>query len=241
MTPIPIDLFEQLKCLDTCSASNAIEQFNVRTRNEGFVSGAVRCRFPHLPPMLGYAATARVRTSSTPVRGRPYYDRMDFWTFLTSVPEPRVLVLQDVDPNPGLGALVGEIHATIAQALRCTGCVTNGAVRDLAPVEALGFSMFSRRLSVSHAYAHIVDFGNPVEIGGLPFQPGDLVHGDRNGVHIIPREVADAVPQVARKLQQREDELTSFCRSDAFSLQELAKRMHIAASEIMPPSPAVKL
>src|ERR1700744_5054414 len=115
MSPVPSTVFEKLRRLDTCSVSNAIERFNVRPRNEGFVSGAVRCRFPQLPMMLGYAVTARVRTSSMPIRGACYFDRMDFWTHVDSLPKPRVVVLQDTDSNAGLGALVGEIHATICQ------------------------------------------------------------------------------------------------------------------------------
>jgi 4-hydroxy-4-methyl-2-oxoglutarate aldolase len=240
MNPISSAAFENLRQLDTCSVSNAIERFNVRLRNEGFVSGAVRCRFPQLPPMLGYAVTARVRTSSTPIRGSCYFDRMDFWSYLDSLPRPRILVLQDIDRSPGLGALVGEIHATISQALECVGCVTNGAVRDLEAVEALRFPVFSRRVSVTHAYAHIVDFGNPVEIGGLIFQPGDLVQGDRNGVHIIPREIAAEVPDMARRIQEQEDQLTRFCRSGAFSLTELADRMRAVSKDGVPPVPALR-
>ncbi len=240
MTLLSTAAFEKLGCLDTCSVSNAIERFSVRLRNEGFVAGAVRARFAQLPPMLGYAATARVRTSSTPVKGRCYFDRMDFWEFVESIPRPAVMVLQDVDHNSGMGALVGEIHATIAQALGCAGCVTNGAVRDLAAVEALKFPLFSRRVSVSHAYAHIVDFGSPVEIGGLMFQPGDLVHGDRNGIHTIPLEIAAEIPEMAHRIQAEEDELTQFCRSDGFSLKELSKRMRPVAEDCLPPSPALR-
>lgn len=240
MTLLSTAAFDKLSRLDTCSVSNAIERFNVRLRNEGFVTGAVRARFPQLPPMLGYAATARVRTSSTPVRGRCYFDRIDFWEFVESIPRPAVMILQDVDPNPGLGALVGEIHATIAQALGCAGCVTNGAVRDLAAVEALKFPLFSRRASVSHAYAHIVDFGNPVEIAGLMFRPGDLVHGDRNGMQTIPLEIAERVPDMAHRIQAEEDELTQFCRSDEFSLKELSRRMRAVAEDCLPPSPALR-
>lgn len=51
---------------------------------------------------------------------------------------------------------------------------------------ATGFHLFSRKVSVSHAFAHIVDFGTPVELGGLKISPGDLVHGDRHGVLTIP-------------------------------------------------------
>ena len=240
MTVLSPAAFDQLRRLDTCSVSNAIERFNIRLRNEGFASGPVRARFPQFPPMLGYAATARVRTSSTPVKGRCYFDRMDFWEFVESVPRPAVMILQDVDPNPGLGALVGELHATIAQALGCAGCVTNGAVRDLEAVEALGFPLFSRRVSVSHAYAHIVEFGSAVDIAGLTIQPGDLVHGDRNGLQTIPLGIAEEVPGMAHHIAAEEDELTQFCRSADFSLSELSKRMRHAAKETLPSEPALK-
>ena len=96
---------EKLSALDTCTVSNAIERLNVRLRNEGFVSGAAHCRFPNLRPMLGYAATGRIRTASPPMTHRCYYDRMDWWNYVASLPEPRVMVLQDVDPSPALERL----------------------------------------------------------------------------------------------------------------------------------------
>ena len=124
--------------------------------------------------------------------------------------------------TPGLGAFVGEIHAAIGLALNCVGCVTNGAVRDLPAVEAMGFQMFAGHTSVSHSYAHIVEFGEPVEIGGLKISSGDLIHGDRHGVLNIPLAVANEVPKVAAKINAEERELIEFCRSPRFSLQELA-------------------
>jgi regulator of RNase E activity RraA len=189
--------------------------------------------------MLGYAVTARVRTSSAPPRGGCYFDRMDWWNYLASLPEPRIMVLQDVDRAPALGALVGEIHATIAQALNCDGCITNGAVRDLDAVEALRFPLFSRRVSVSHAYAHIVEFGSPVEIGGHMIQPGDLTHGDKNGVHTIPQEIASEVPDMVRRIQEQEDELMRFCRSSAFSAGALSDRMRSVSQASLPPGSAL--
>jgi 4-hydroxy-4-methyl-2-oxoglutarate aldolase len=215
----------KLAALDTCSVSNAIERLNVRLRNEGFVSGKVRCQFPHLPAMVGYAATGRIRTASPPMTNRCYYDRMDWWSYVMSLPAPRVLVIEDVDPEPGMGAFVGEIHATIGIALGCVGCVTNGAVRDLPPVEALGFQMFAARVAVSHSYAHIVEFGEPVEIGGLAIRSGDLLHGDRHGVLTVPPEAAAGVPAEAARMLAEEGELTAFCRSPKFSIEGLAERL----------------
>ena len=156
---------------------------------------------------------------------RCYYDRMDWWRYVASLPEPRVIVLQDVEPTPGVGAFVGEIHATIACALKCLGCVTNGAVRDLPAVEAMVFKLFAGNVAVSHSYAHIIEFGEPVEIGGLKIQSGDLIHGDRHGVLTIPLDVAGKIPGEAAKIIQEEHELLRFCRSPQFSLQGLAERL----------------
>jgi regulator of RNase E activity RraA len=215
--------FQRLRRLDTCTASNAIERLEVRLRNEGFIHGTAHCRFPELGPMLGYAATAVIRTSSQPMSGRCYYDRMDYWNYVASLPAPRVLVFQDADHEPGVGAFVGAIHASIASALQCVGCVTNGAVRDLEAVAHIGFHLFSGSTAVSHAYAHIVDFGSPVDLGGLRIHSGDLLHGDRHGVHSIPIDIAGRVAGIAAQIDAREREFFDFCRSSAFSLPALAK------------------
>ncbi len=219
------DDFEKIRGLDTCTVSNAIERLKVRLRNEGFVYGAAHCQFPGFQPMLGYAATARIRGSSAPMTGRCYYDRMDWWKYVVTIPEPRVMVLQDIDHQTGIGAFVGEIHAQIGLALHCVGCVTNGAVRDLTAVEKAGFQLFAGSVAVSHSYAHMVDFGEPVEIGGLKISPGDLVHGDRHGVHTIPLEIAHEVPKVAAHLLAEERALIELCRSPGFSLEKLSAKL----------------
>src|SRR5690242_5124186 len=187
---VPQETLRQLEQLDTCTVSNAIEQFHVRTRNEGFVNGSVRCIFPHFPPTIGYAVTARIRTSSTPIAGRYYYERIDWWSYLLTIPAPRFIVARDVDHMPGLGALFGEIHINISKALDCSAYLTNGAVRDLPGIEAARFQVFAGNTAVSHGYAHIVEFGEPVEIGGLRIKPGDLLLGDQHGVLGIPVSIA---------------------------------------------------
>jgi len=60
---------DALRGMDTCSVSNAIETFEVRLRNTGFVKAQIRCIFEDFPPMVGYAATARLRTDDPPIAG----------------------------------------------------------------------------------------------------------------------------------------------------------------------------
>ena len=146
---------ERLRQFDTCTLSNAIERLNIRPRNEGFVAGTAACRFPRLPAVIGYAVTARMRSSMPPVSGRCYYEHADWWKHVTEIPSPRIVVIQDADHSPGVGALFGEAYARISRALGCVACVTNGAVRDIPGIEAPGFPVIRRRsLGFSRLRAH---------------------------------------------------------------------------------------
>jgi regulator of RNase E activity RraA len=216
-SPVSAKQFSALRRVDSCTLSNAIETFEVRLRNEGFADGSVRCLFPELRPMLGYAVTAQVRCSNPPPDATAYLDRTDWWDHVLSIPAPRVVVIQDLDQSPGRGALLGEVHANILAALECVGAVTNGAVRDLPPVKAMGFHFFARNPIVSHCYCHIVSVGQPVEVGGLKIKPGDLLHGDCHGLLSIPIEIAAELPAAAARLLDRERKLIGLCRAPDFS------------------------
>jgi regulator of RNase E activity RraA len=150
---------------------------------------------------------------------------MNWWRYVASLPEPRIMVLQDVDKTPGAGALAGELHASIALALNCVGYVTNGSVRDLPAVEALGFQLFAGSIAVSHMYAHVSEFGEQIEIGGLKIQSGDLLHGDRHGVHSIPLSIAPEIPEMVAQMLSEEREFLEFCRSPQFSLEALDRKL----------------
>jgi regulator of RNase E activity RraA len=218
--------FEKLQKLDTCIVSNAIERLHGRLRNEGQVSGRVlRCMFPDLPPVLGYAVTGSMRASSEPIAGRTYHENMQWWRYVASRPKPRIMVLLDGDRNPGSGALVGELHAAIAKALQCVAYITNGAVRDLPGVRAMGFQLFAGGVAVSHQYAHVSDFGKPVQIDGLTISPDDLIHGDLHGVHSIPLSIAGEIPAMAAEILREEEELKNVCRSPGFSVQRLEEKL----------------
>lgn len=212
---------QELSRLDACAVSNAIETFGVRLRNEGFTDGRLRCLFEDLPPIVGYAVTARIRCSTPPPVGRAYADRTDLWNSILSVPPPRILVVQDTDDRPGLGAFVGEVHANILRALKCVAYVTNGAVRDLPGVREAGLQAFAGCTTPSHAFVHVIDVGESVEIAGLPVSCRDMLLGDRHGLVSIPEECAPEVPAIVRSMRARERRVIEYCRSDGFSVDRL--------------------
>jgi regulator of RNase E activity RraA len=212
---------EALRRLDACTLANAIETFQERLRNEGFADSTIRCLFPRLQPMVGFAATLKLRGSAPPTAAGAYADRTDWWDYVLSVPAPRVLVVQDVATRVGLGSLVGAVHMNILKALQCVGVVTNGSVRDIPAAEIAGFHLFAGSVAVSHAYVHIVDFGGAVEVGGLKIQSGDLLHGDLHGVQSIPLNIAPRLPRIAAALTAQDQALIALCRSPEFSLEKL--------------------
>jgi 4-hydroxy-4-methyl-2-oxoglutarate aldolase len=240
LSTVSPETLERLRHIDACALANAIEQFQVRTRNEGFVDGTVRCIFPQLPPRVGYAVTARIRSSSTPIAGRCYYDRPEWWSYVLTIPAPRFIVAKDVDGRPGMGALFGEVHANISRALGCCAFVTNGAVRDLPGIEAIGFQVFAASVAVSHAYAHVVEFGEPVEVGGLLIRPGDLLHGDLHGVQSVPISIAEEIPKVVAEMSLMEEELIAFCGSRDFSLPKLIEKIQNVSNRLGTPGSHLK-
>jgi regulator of RNase E activity RraA len=225
MSPNPAPLspseLHALRLLDSCVVANAIETFNDRLRNEGFGDGSVHCLFPQLDPMVGYAATLRIRGSAPPTTGGLYSDRTDWWDYILSLPFPRVLVVQDIATRVGLGSFLGEVHMNIIKALGCVGAVTNGSVRDLQRAQSLGIQLFSGGISVSHAYVHIVEFGAPVEIAGVKIKSGDLLHGDLHGFQTIPKNHAAEIPSIAARIKETEEPIIELCQTAKFSLEKL--------------------
>ncbi|HEV2425088.1 MAG TPA: RraA family protein [Terriglobia bacterium] len=212
---------EALQRLETCAVEDAIETFDLRARNTGFASSEVRCQFDELPPIVGYAATARMRAGERPMSGRSYSDRTEWWNSVLNIPQPRIVVMEDLDEPPGVGAFLGDVHAAMLKALGCIGFITNGAVREVSAIRKLGFQVFAGNRALSHAYARIIDFGSPVMVGGMEVRPGDLLHGDAHGVVSVPRQVAPAIPGVAAQLAQRDRRVVSVCQSPDFSIEKL--------------------
>jgi 4-hydroxy-4-methyl-2-oxoglutarate aldolase len=218
VTPLPGGVLEALKRYDTPTLSNAIETFDVRPRDQGFASIDVRCMFPDLGVMVGYAATATIRA-----RARGDSHEAALWAHVRSLPTPRVVVVEDLDEPPAHGAMWGEVQSSIFKALGCAGAVTDGCVRDLEEVRGLGFQLFARGPGVSHSYVHVTSAGEPVTVGGLTVHPGDLLHADRHGVLLIPVEIAPELPAAADRVIEREQTFLRWVRSPDFDPDRLAE------------------
>src|SRR5689334_24861989 len=168
----------------------------------GFTTKPLVCPFPELPPIVGYARTATIR--SVVQSGLPAAEqakrRIEYYEYVGTGFGPRITVIQDIDgADVGYGAFWGEVQSNVHKALGCVGVVTDGSIRDI-PQWAPGFQALAGSIGPSHAWVHATDYGEPVTVAGMTVRSGDLVHADCHGAIVIPFDVAAKLPEAAELL-----------------------------------------
>ena len=207
-------VLDQLRKYDTPTVCNVLELFDCRPRTAGYMDARIQACYPALPPMVGFASTATFRAAAPPRGGDTYMGLSTQVEMLAATPGPKVIVFQDLD-DPPVAATFGEIMATTYKAFGCVGLITSGAGRDLDQVEPLKFPCFTSGTICSHGYTQIVELDVPVRVGGVWVSPGDLLHGDRNGVTTIPVELAALVAEGCPGLAAAEAVVLDYLKAGA--------------------------
>ena len=129
------------------------------------------------------------------------------WTgLLSKAPAASVVVCQ---PNDSTLAHMGELSAETLRLRGVRGYVVDGGCRDADFLLDMGFPVFCRYLTPADIVGRwIVDaLGEPIEIGGVTIRGGDYVLGDRDGVVVVPAELADEVVTRTEAIVQTESAL----------------------------------
>lgn len=218
------DQLENIRNFSTCSVTNAIETFDLMSRNTGFMGPEIKSVFPGMPHMIGYAVTA-VITADMPASKNMNVSRLDLIEAILRTPAPRIVVIKDLDYPNVIGSFWGEVQANIHRSVGCVGTITDGGVRDLDELRRLQFNAFATNILVSHAYVHLVDVDIPINVGGLDVTPGDLLLGDQHGVTGIPLEIAKDIPEAVRLVENREQEMIKLCEDNNFTVDRLKEQI----------------
>ena len=213
----------ELQTLDTPTICNALEVVAPERRGYGYTTDPLVCGFPDLPPIVGYARTATVRSlrpsAHSDIAARDL--RVAYYEHVSKGSEPKISVIQDMDgTRAGYGAFWGEVNSNIHKALGCLGVITDGCIRDLTAIPD-GFQMLAGSIKPSHAYVHVVDFAQQVNVAGMTVGNGDLIHADRHGAVVIPHAVARKVMQAAKQIGDAEGKILDVCRDKNFSFEKL--------------------
>lgn len=93
----------------------------------------------------------------------------------------------------------GELLSTAAQVRGAAGALMDGCVRDIKAIRAMAFPVFHGGVAPldTRGRGKVMAIDVPVECGGVPVDPGDLVFGDADGVVVIPQAVEAQVLRLA--------------------------------------------
>ena len=190
-TPTIYNGWEQITSHD----SGAAECFNLEESRDFM---------PQMGPMVGYAVTLVVEPSNARYKSENPGARSAYYRYIASLPGPKIIVVQDLDKPRVIGSYWGEVTSNTHRALGCVGTITDGAVRDVDEMTNAGFKAIARRLSVGHAHVTPVRWGCEVSAFGITVRPGDLIHADKHGFLVVPREDETRLLEAARFMDSNE-------------------------------------
>ena len=109
-----------------------------------------------MPPIVGFARTATIRSGSARPRPPPSSGprRLGYYEYVAAPPAPTIAVIEDLDPEPGFGAFWGEVNTAVHKGLGVQGCITNGSIRDLDMI-ATDFQLLAGCVAPSHAWVRV--------------------------------------------------------------------------------------
>jgi 4-hydroxy-4-methyl-2-oxoglutarate aldolase len=133
----------------------------------------------------------------------------DYLTLLTALAEAREGEVLVVDGGGMIeAALLGKLMAIEARRKGLHGFIVDGAVRDIAGLEDVGLPVFARAATPRIGTAERLQESQvPIICGGAPVQPGDIVHGDEDGVVVFAAQRLGEVVSRALEVRRHEAEV----------------------------------
>ena len=226
MTNTPLDItandLQILTAWDTPTICNALELIIPERRGLGFTTEPFVALDSNLPPICGFARTATIRAAepSRKDSAKVAADRLAYYHYVCQQPLPSIVVIQDLDMNPGIGAFWGEVQTNIHKGLGVAGCVTNGSFRDVTD-SARGFQLLGGKVGPSHAFVHLVDIDCQVTVHGMNVCGNDIIHADQHGAVMIPQTAVKKIPEMIDVITRREKVILDAAKRPDFCFETL--------------------
>lgn len=222
------DLLGELRRFDTPTICNAIDALGVRPPGTGFTRPPVHAITTGGEPLVGVAVTLAIRTIAGFADAAEQREAMSpLYPAVASIDGPKIVVVHDLDHADGgdsVGCLWGEVNVTLCQAMGALAVVTDGLVRDVNDVTALGFHYVARGIGVARGNTRVVSTLEPVDVAGLQVATGDVVHTDRHGAVRVPTDALSDVIAAAERVAAGEQRLLEWARSSEFRADQIAAR-----------------
>lgn len=187
--------------------------------------GSLRPIFVERPATIGRAVTATLRAADE-ARPRAAIS-VDILEFLQGTSGPVIAVVHDATGSAG--CIWDKATTHLAASVGCVGIVTDGEATDVVAIESTGLLILANGPTLPNYHVELSDISEPVEVGGLRVEAGDIIHADRHGATVIPEDVVAVLPKIADALLQSHTEFLDWLTSGHRSPDEIAEHLRDAA------------
>ncbi|HXK60718.1 MAG TPA: RraA family protein [Acidobacteriota bacterium] len=202
-----LSILEELRDFDTALLANTLGYIDPTPPEDYYMAGTIRSVTPTIEPTVGVAFTCEL-DSSTPSREidtNEYLEQVaGFYPQLEAmsrIAEPIIWVVKTVGSRPDHECVLGDGMAKALYAAGCIGVVTNGGVRDVKGLLTVPFAAYCKGTTIHHCALRFRSCNQPVEIGGIRIEPGDVIHANCEGVIKIPRSCLETLPEKAIQMR----------------------------------------
>jgi len=191
---------------------------------EYYTDQTLRCMYPELGPVCGYAVTVWYSEASAD------YTTLDPWILpdhLDAAKKPIILVAKQTYPlelTQRSGLFGGNMTAQF-KALGVVGVVTDGPMRDYMEIKEMKVQYLATGLTPGHGPLTLRGVNIPVKVAGMMVSPGDIVHMDICGACKFPASKLSKVLENAKELQRHEAEKQKMFQDPDFSLAKWKARI----------------
>ncbi len=100
----------------------------------------------------------------------------------------------------------GEMTSLAAKRKGLAGTIVDGPATDIMEIAEMGYPVYCRGASAitTTSTGAEGEINTPVQVGGVPVHPGDLIVADANGVLVLTPEAAAAVIEASEAREKRE-------------------------------------
>jgi regulator of RNase E activity RraA len=139
-----------------------------------------------------------------------------------------------IDARGCLGQAVwGGIQALYARKRHIAGLVLDGLIRDVEEMRRKKFPVYCKGVTPAGPHKGWADNVNiPIQCGGMPVSPGDLIVGDDDGVVAVPQGMLADVYSEARKRIRKEKNWVLAINGGKSSLDAVGLRKNLESFEI---------
>jgi 4-hydroxy-4-methyl-2-oxoglutarate aldolase len=162
-------------------------------------TGALDCRIKPVGAARAFCGSA------LPVDAGPR-DNLAAWAALETARPGDVILIRTGEFMDS--SVVGDIFVGMARNGGVAAVVTDGVVRDIPGIDAVGIPVFARGVSPNSPQKNGPGrIGMPIVIGGVAVDAGDIVVGDQDGVVVVARARAAAVAAALEAVLAKEAQM----------------------------------